>query len=263
VIFSVISGKDRNSFHGRLEMVHADGSGGVDYVSDGQSLDLTPSFSPGGDQIAFASDRFGKRLSICMMATNGAPGVKKITSGENNDLWPSIDSQPSPHLYYQSLLDTRSEPRLFEVQIGAMSMDDFTSAGGLQPRISPGNDAVLYCALNEKSGKREIFRLSLTDKTGIPDNLANAPEDDDYDAAWSKDGSKIAYVVQRNIDDKENPTASNPSIWIQDLRNPGKPVQLTNNGSCDDRPVWDPSGNFIYFRSNRGGAWGIWKIPVH
>jgi hypothetical protein len=26
--------------------------------------------------------------------------------------------------------------------------------------------------------------------------------------------------------------------------------------------VWDPGGNAIYFRSNRGGEWGIWKVNV-
>ena len=25
--------------------------------------------------------------------------------------------------------------------------------------------------------------------------------------------------------------------------------------------AWDPTGNSIYFRSNRGGEWVIWKIP--
>jgi Tol biopolymer transport system component len=106
VLFTVLDGKDRADFHSRMEMVRTDGTGGVQYVSDGKSLDLTPCFSPGGDQIAFASDRFGRKLSICTMSTNGAPGVRKITSGDNNDLWPSIDSEPSPHLFYQSMVDT-------------------------------------------------------------------------------------------------------------------------------------------------------------
>jgi Tol biopolymer transport system component len=263
VLFTVISGKTRSDFRGRMEMVHADGSGGVEYVSDGESLDLTPCFSPGGDQIAFASDRFGRRLSICSMATNGALGVRKITSGDNNDLWPSIDSEPSPHLFYESRVDTRSEPRIYSAQIGTTVLSDLTQSGGLQPRISPSNDALIYCGVNDNSGKREIFRLSLTDKAALPENLTNSPNDDCYDAAWSKDGSKIAYVVEHaGSDEKASITAGNPSIWILDMKSPGKPQQVTANESVNDRPVWDSTGNFIYFRSNRGGQWGIWKIPV-
>ena len=43
---------------------------------------------------------------------------------------------------------------------------------------------------------------------------------------------------------------------------PERPVQVTTNGSHDDCPAWDPSGQTIYFRSNRGGEWAIWKIDV-
>jgi hypothetical protein len=263
VLYTVLSGKDRPSFRSRMEMVHADGTSGVEFVSDGKSLDLTPSFSPGGDQIAFASDRFGKKLSICTMSTSGAPGVRKITDGDNNDLWPSIDSEPSPRLFYQSMVDTHSEPRIYESQIGATILNDLTQAGGLEPRISPRDDALLYSSINDNTGKREIFRLNLNDKAGVPDNLSNTPQDDAYDAAWSKDGSKIAYVVEHgSLDDKGVLTSTNPCIWMLDLKSADKPVQITFNGSVDDRPVWDPTGNFIFFRSNRGGSWGVWKVSV-
>jgi hypothetical protein len=264
VLFTVLSGQTRPNFHSRMEIVHSDGTSGVEYLSDGQSLDLTPSFSPGGDQIAFSSDRFGRKLSICTMATNGAPGIRKITSGDNNDLWPSIDSEPTPYLCYQSMVDTRSEPRIYGAQIGSTILSDLTQAGGMEPRISPSNDALVFGGFNDKTGKREIFRLALSDhRAGVPENLSNNPDDDNYDAAWSKDGSKIAYVVEHSgADDKANLTAGNPSIWILDLKAADKPMQLTSNGSVDDHPVWDPTGNFIYFRSNRGGAWNIWKMAV-
>jgi dipeptidyl aminopeptidase/acylaminoacyl peptidase len=149
------------------------------------------------------------------------------------------------------MVDTRSEPRLYAAQIGTTILSDLTTAGGMQPRISPGNDALLFCGLNDKTGKREIFRLSLTDKSAVPENLTNTPEDDQYDAAWSKDGSKIAFVVEKaSADDKASVTTGNPSIWILDMKNPGKPIQLTANGSVDDQPVWDPSGEFISWRFN-------------
>jgi Tol biopolymer transport system component len=54
----------------------------------------------------------------------------------------------------------------------------------------------------------------------------------------------------------------NCDVWTVDMTHPEKQVQITSNGSVDDSPVWDPSGDYIYFRSNRGGQWGIWKIPV-
>jgi Tol biopolymer transport system component len=166
-------------------------------------------------------------------------------------------------LFYQSMVDTRPEPRVYALQIGTTILSDLTTAGGMQPRISPGNDQLLFCGLNDKTAKREIYLLNLTDKSGVPESLANSADTDEYDAAWSKDGSRIAFVVERpGAEDKANLTTGNPSIWILDLKDGGKPVQITANGSVDDRPAWDPTGNFLFFRSNRGGQWGIWKIPV-
>ena len=48
-----------------------------------------------------------------------------------------------------------------------------------------------------------------------------------------------------------------------ELAHPDKPFQVTFNGSHDDHPVWDLRGNFIFFRSNRGGEWAIWRLPVN
>ena len=55
----------------------------------------------------------------------------------------------------------------------------------------------------------------------------------------------------------------NYDIYILDVTQPNAPPrQITANPSQDDHPVWDPSGKAIYFRSNRGGEWGIWKISA-
>ena len=54
----------------------------------------------------------------------------------------------------------------------------------------------------------------------------------------------------------------NYDIWVMDLAHADRPTQITTNGSWDDHPAWDPSGNAIYFRSNRGGEWAIWKIST-
>jgi Tol biopolymer transport system component len=79
--------------------------------------------------------------------------------------------------------------------------------------------------------------------------------------AYVSDRGLTSYPVlqdNRIVDQRTH----DPDIWIVDLSHTDKPEQVTTNGSIDDSPVWDPSGNFIYFISNRGGQWGIWKIGV-
>ena len=68
-----------------------------------------------------------------------------------------------------------------------------------------------------------------------------------------------AFVSDRGTDADGK---HNNDIWMLDLAHPEKPTRLTTNGSWDDSPAFDPTGKILYFRSNRGGTWGIWRIAV-
>jgi WD40-like Beta Propeller Repeat len=239
----------------RLRMIKTDGAGGETQFGDDKSFDIMPAFTPDGSQIVFASNRGGKRMSIWEMSAAGDPGITQITSGEENDIWPVVDSDPKPRLFYQALVDTRSDPRLFSTVMGATSRTDL--GAGEQPRISPTGDAILYVSRDEKTGKRQIFRMG--DKGGLPVLLTGDMNHDEFDPVWNKDGRKIAFVSDRG----STPDAKNNcDIWVIDVAHPQQLTQVTRNGSWDDSPGWDPTGKSIYFRSNRGGQWGIWRIDV-
>jgi hypothetical protein len=42
----------------------------------------------------------------------------------------------------------------------------------------------------------------------------------------------------------------------------GKPRRFTADPSNEDLPSWSRDGRWIYFGSNRSGAWQIWKAPA-
>jgi len=96
VLFTALSsnaaGTDLTS---SMMSVRMDGSAVTTMFDDGKSLDLTPSFTPDGSQIVFSSNRGGRRLSIWEMSAAGDPGVTQLTNGEESDLWPMVDSDPS------------------------------------------------------------------------------------------------------------------------------------------------------------------------
>ncbi|CAN5566905.1 hypothetical protein BH09PLA1_BH09PLA1_34060 [soil metagenome] len=255
VLFTVLT-KEKDDFRSQMYVIRTDGDGGADLFSDGKSLDLTPAFTPGGDGIVFSSNRAGRKMSIWQMAASGAPGITQLTGGEANDLWPAIDSDPRPRLYYQSMLDSRDDPRLFSAEVGNMFRKDIQTTG-MQPRVSPKNDFVVFTSINDKTGKRDLFRVPVGG--GSPQNITGTPDVDEFDPVWNAGGTKIAFTSDRGEDSDKR---RNFDIWMLDLTKNDGPKQVTVNGSQDDSPGWDPAGNFIYFRSNRGGQWGIWKIPV-
>jgi Tol biopolymer transport system component len=256
VLFTVLSNPSATELTSSMMSVRMDGSAVTTMFGDGKSLDLTPSFTPDGSQIVFSSNRGGRRLSIWEMSAAGDPGVTQLTNGEESDLWPIVDSDPKPRLFYESLVDTRPDPRLYMTQLGATTRTDLARSGGLQPRVSPKGDSILFTGINEKTGKRQIFRMP--DRGGVPVTLSS-PDADEFDAVWSQDGTHIAYVSDRGTDDDGR---NNYDIWVLDVAQADRPIRITRNGSWDDCPSWDPSGKFICFRSNRGGQWAIWKIAV-
>ncbi len=64
-------------------------------------------------------------------------------------------------------------------------------------------------------------------------------------AAWSPDGSKIAFMSTRR--------AGNDDIWVVNRDGSGL-HDLTNNPAADVAPTWSPDGNKIAFISDRGGT---------
>lgn len=92
-------------------------------------------------------------------------------------------------------------------------------------------------------GNLEIFVMN-DDGTGET-NLSNNPGND-FDPAWSPDGSKIAFVSERD---------GNREIYVMDAFG-GNIQRLTNNPQPDFRPAWSPDGTKIAFR--RGD--GIWVM---
>jgi Tol biopolymer transport system component len=240
----------------RIEMINTDGTGGRVGIDDGQSLDLMPAFTPDGSQIVYSSNRAGRKMNIFSVPTNGQFGVTNLTTGDSTDLWPSVDSEPRQRLYYQGMMDNRDEPHIYMVRLNTILKTDLPTSG-MQPRISPRNDSIIFARKNEKTGLRDLWLMS--DRGSDARNLTDTPGIEEFDASWNRDGSKIAFTSDRGTDEDGRHQLD---IWVLDLARPDAPRRITSNASVDDCPIWDPAGNAIYFRSNRGGSWQIWKIAI-
>ncbi len=256
IVYTLVGGKPDEPT-GQMFRTRTDGAGGATALSDGRSLDLTPAYTASGDRIVYSSNAAGRKMSIWSIASDGAGGPIRYTTGETNDLWPSVDAEAKPRLFYQAHIDTRSDPRLYMTQIGTSLQTDLARLGGLMPRVSPKSESVVYVMPNERTGKRDIYRVA--DKGGATENLTSDGSDN-TDPSWNFNGGRIVFASDRGkeTEDKRN----NFDIWMLELAGGAPPQQITRNGSVDDMPAFDPSSKVVYFRSNRGGTWGIWRINV-
>lgn len=78
------------------------------------------------------------------------------------------------------------------------------------------------------------------------------PKAPSYFHGWSPDSRYLAFVAERG--DGRFELYRIPAVG-------GAEERLTSSGGYDDGPEYTPDGRWIYFNSNRGGRWNIWRIP--
>src|SRR5207249_3206583 len=120
-------------------------------------------------------NRAGRTLTIWQRSTTGQPGLINLTRNrDEHDLWPSIDADPKPRLFYEALFDGQADGRLYINTINTTIRSELSPFGISQPRVSPKADSIVFVSLNEKTGHREIYRMS--DKGGAQEVITDTPD---------------------------------------------------------------------------------------
>lgn len=99
------------------------------------------------------------------------------------------------------------------------------------------------------TGDYDIYSIN-PDGTGLT-NLTNNPAND-FLAAWSPDGTKIAFSSRRAGD-------ASREIYVMNADG-SAPQRLTNNAAGDNTPSWSSDGTKILFTSNRDGNAEIYAM---
>ena len=227
-----------------------------------------PTFSYSGEEILFDSADNSRTR---------APAQFRTDSDESTLTQVPHDADTCQTQYSagrDALAFTAYSPNVAEPSVMVSSLDGSgaTSRGrGMSPQISPDQNRIAFVHRPENGGR---LRLATVNVRG-PVTVQEIQLDGDHDVAdphWSPDGKLIAYCTDlrdghptdeaREPDVRfREPDGTHSFLWLvgADGRNP---IQLTHGENFDSHPVFDPDGRTIYFRSNRGGTWNIWKCRL-
>jgi eukaryotic-like serine/threonine-protein kinase len=223
-------------------------------VPKAPGFDRTPSFSPDGLQLAYASCAGIYSCDVYVQDLNEAyvprSSARRIMN-QKFTLFGLTWSRDGKSVIYSGSQIALFLPYLWrEVVDGRLPPQRLDIAGALAiyPSVSPvGNRLAFQRNLQDYDIWR--YRVGGATEPLIVSSLT------EYNAQFSPDGSRIAFESNRNGESEE--------IWVAE-EDGSKPVQMTHNlGHHQGSPRWSPDGRWIAFDSlGDDGHWDIYVMDA-
>ena len=258
--------------------------GGIQHITTEDFIDMAPAFSSDGQFLVFSSNRRRPQSNdILRISADGRSGIADIYIDRRGEraVSPSVgaDGTISFSLYPDDWMGPQ-DSQIWTVGGG----NEFPTqvARGIHPRISPDGQRIAYIGIDGNvwvvgSDGREATQLTLGADTILERYKSQLAGEELalYEAreatgqllkyyepysypSWSSDSTHILYSSMEGNDPTGRP---NNDIWIM-TREGLNAQQLTTNGSVDRFPIMSPDHQYIYFISNRGLRWAIWRISA-
>ena len=209
---------------------------GLDWTADGR-------------EIIFSSRR-GGLFGLCRVSVTGGTPEPLPGIGENT-VAPTISRRGDHLAYLYRKLDYNiwraPGPNATNKTAPPTPLIASTRAEG-SPRYSPDGKRIAFAS--DRSGNHEIWAGDA--EGGSPTQLTRFDSGQTGSPRWSPDGQRIAFDAR--------PT-DNSDVYVVGADG-GAVRRLTSEKSADIMPVWSADGRWLFFGSDRGGDWQIWKMPA-
>ena len=217
-------------------------------LTDLPGEEVTPSLSPDGKNVAFASRTAGN-WDIYVQRVGGSNPVNLTKDSKDDEIQPAF-SPDGDRIAFRS---SRDNGGLYVMGATGESVVRLTNFG-YRPAWSPDGTRIAFqtdsfVIPSARPAWSELWVVEVA--TG---QIHKIFDGDAVQPAWSPSGKRIAFWAIP-------PGGGQRDIWTMPAEG-GTPVAVTQDAPLDWNPVWAPDGRHLYFSSERGGSMNLWRVAI-